>query len=255
MSVYYSIGSILLGLAAWWIPYAAIPGSAPSPKKPRPATDIIEFPIVNVAWTIIGPIQFGRTCLSIIITSLCPTAFSASKYSFSFILKTEPLTNLANLGIVAKPTPMTAGIVPIPRIVMKNKESSIVGNAIKTSIIFITIPSIIPPKYPQINPMRIPAPHPINTTATPIIKEVLAPTITLLKISLPISSVPQIWSSLGAAPILYKSISIGSWLAIIGPNKPKKTIMDTINNPIIAILLFSIFFAVFISRPALSDFW
>ena len=23
MSVYYSIGSILLGLAAWWIPYAA----------------------------------------------------------------------------------------------------------------------------------------------------------------------------------------------------------------------------------------
>ena len=80
-------------------PHSGRGGSMPSPKKLRPAAEIMISPTPRVACTITGPIALGMMCLQMIRKSLVPMARADSIYSLLRMERTEERMTRAYMGI------------------------------------------------------------------------------------------------------------------------------------------------------------
>jgi hypothetical protein len=138
-----------------------------------------------------GEILFGKICLKIIRVLEAPIAFEDKIYSSFFNDLILVLSTLAYDGHIAIPTANIAELMPGPIAAFIDKARINDGNDKKTSVIHIKMSSIIPEKYPEIDPTINPKNNAIKITENAILMVVLVPSIILLKISLPAASVPK----------------------------------------------------------------
>src|SRR5882672_5682484 len=97
------------------------------------------------------------------------------------------------------------------------------GNAMIVSVIRVTILSVQPPKKPAQAPPRLPRANEIATAETAIARSSRAATMTRLRISRPIWSVPNQCRHVGGSSLRAVSLSSGSCGASHGPASASTT--------------------------------
>ena len=156
-------------------PHSATDASRPSPMNPKPAAAKIADAIPRLDWTIIADRTLGKIWVSIILKCDAPKAFDASINCFSFNDSTFDLMILANIGIF----PIDIAIIRLNMLAPIDATIAIAkridGIESNTSDKRIITKSVMPRKYPDINPKVPPINNAIDTADTPITSEVLPP--------------------------------------------------------------------------------
>src|SRR5699024_1392432 len=125
--------------------------------------------------TIMGPIVLGIIWNNIILGLGIPIVLAAKINSRDFNDKNSPRTNL-EVPVQLKAAKINMSVdSPGSKIVTNVINKNICGNEIITSTILINIESIIPPKYPAIDPTIIPIVFIPITAKNPIVRDTLAP--------------------------------------------------------------------------------
>jgi hypothetical protein len=165
--------------------------------NPRAAAVKIAYPTSNEACTVIGAQQFGRIWRKMSLEVLAPSDLAASMNVSSFKESAWPLTKRVYQGHQVIDIAAIAFVIEGPNAAAMNRASRRDGNERNMSVILIIASSTFPPRNPATNPKGTPMLIAILTTTIPISIEIRVPLSTLLKISLPISSVPNRCSKLG----------------------------------------------------------
>src|SRR5690625_262128 len=129
---------------------------------------------------------------------LCPSDLAASTYSISLIFNTSPRTNLVIVVQLTRLMIIMTFLIPGDKIAAAVIAKNNTGKLITTSVIRIMMLSTTLPKYPAITPKSTPIIVEMSTAVNATDREILAPYISLLNISLPVPSVPRICSDDGS---------------------------------------------------------
>ena len=133
----------------------------------------------------------GKMCAFIMWISLAPIICAASMYRERLIKMVFALDNLAIIGIWPSPRAIDKEIIDGPKATTNIRANRKKGSARNTSIARCTIKSVFPSFNPQYIPISIPRVEDIAIEPNPIVRDVLVPWRTLLKISRPNPSVPR----------------------------------------------------------------
>ena len=187
-------GAISMNLRPSWLsrpPQSGIPGGRPNPRKPRAAKVRITSPIRMLNEMIMIGIRLGTTCRRNGLNLELPIASAASKYTFSLM----PMTALRITLLPAMPPdiPRTSIICgkPLPTMDITVNNRSSPGKLIQVSTNLCTPRSNLPPKNPEMPPIRVLSTTLRVVTVRPISTEIRAPKIMRLKKSRPTWSVPR----------------------------------------------------------------
>src|SRR5690606_17384527 len=161
--------------SATMFPQVGVGGATPSPRKERPASRTIVFPIPSVAATMTGASTLGTRCRRMIRQRPNPSARAAITNSRSLRLSTSPRTILAVLGHCVSPsTVMIRNMLGLKRAMIMMRRTSR-GKARTMSVKRMIAASTRPPMYPATAPRIVPIVMAIATATNAIESDTRAP--------------------------------------------------------------------------------
>jgi len=172
-------------------PQLGIGGCAPIPKKLSPLSIKIALAKFAAERTISGAMVIGRMWLSNNLVFEKPNTVPACTNSSSFVDLTNPRTKRATSTHIVKPTAINTCQKPLPNASVIAMTIKRVGIDHMTLMNHMIILSTSPPKKPANAPRKTPSISDIITATKPMAIDILEPTISRLKRSLPYLSVPK----------------------------------------------------------------
>ena len=203
-----------------WVPYTCAAsatidpqegagGRLPRPRNPSDVSVISATAATSVLWTMTGPATRGRMCLVMIRRSGSPATLAASMYSSCRAPIVADLTTRATGADSRMPSGMTAGVRLPAKIDSTTTRMTTMGSASRTLTQPLRTRSADFSQKPAATPTLTPRATATTTTSKVARRTGRPPYSSLLRTSLPSSSVPSRWLSDGPFKMAVYSFASG----------------------------------------------